>query len=89
MADATQPAPTLAEEFLAEFRAFWARLPDKPFFFTLLGAWAALFAVTGLDPRAAPSRQLVATVMAYGLFFAIFSGVVVSSLAPHAPHLHQ
>ena len=47
MADATQPAPTLAEEFLAEFRAFWARLPDKPFFFTLLGAWAALFHFLG------------------------------------------
>ena len=47
MADDPKPAPTLAEEFLVEFRAFWARLPDKPLFFTLLGAWAALFHFLG------------------------------------------
>jgi len=47
MADELKPAPTLAEEFLAEFRAFWARLPDKPLFFTLLGAWAVLFHFLG------------------------------------------
>ena len=47
MAEPTQPAPTLAEEFLVEFRAFWAWLPDKPLFFTLLGAWAGLFHFLG------------------------------------------
>lgn len=47
MADAPKPAPTLAEEFLVEFRAFWAWLPDKPLFFTLLGAWAVLFHFLG------------------------------------------
>ena len=47
MADEPQPAPTLAEEFLVDFRAFWARLPDKPLFFTLLGAWALLFHFLG------------------------------------------
>ncbi len=47
MAAEPQPAPTLAEEFLVEFRAFWARLPDKPLFFTLLGTWAALFHFLG------------------------------------------
>jgi len=47
MAEPTQPAPTLAEEFLVEFRAFWAGLPDKPLFFTLLGAWAGLFHFLG------------------------------------------
>lgn len=47
MADDPQPAPTLAEEFLAEFRAGWARLPDKPLFFTLLGAWTVLFHFLG------------------------------------------
>ncbi len=47
MADDSKPAPTLAEEFLAEFRAFWARLPDKPLFFTLLGAWTLLFHFLG------------------------------------------
>lgn len=47
MADEPKPAPTLAEEFLVEFRAFWARLPDKLLFFTLLGAWAGLFHFLG------------------------------------------
>lgn len=47
MADAPKPAPTLAEEFLVEFRAFWAWLPEKPLFFTLLGAWAVLFHFLG------------------------------------------
>ena len=47
MADEPKPAPTLAEEFLVEFRAFWARLPDKPLFFTLLGAWVVLFHFLG------------------------------------------
>ncbi|MBI3877623.1 MAG: hypothetical protein HY300_16965, partial [Verrucomicrobia bacterium] len=47
MADAPKPAPTLAEEFLVEFRAVWARLPDKPLFCTLLGAWALLFHFLG------------------------------------------
>ncbi|MBI5802695.1 MAG: exosortase [Verrucomicrobia bacterium] len=47
MAEPTQPAPTLAEEFLVEFRAFWAWLPDKPLFFTLLGAWVLLFHFLG------------------------------------------
>ena len=47
MAEPTQPSPTLAEEFLVEFRAFWAWLPDKPLFFTLLGAWAGLFHFLG------------------------------------------
>ncbi|MFM8471410.1 MAG: exosortase/archaeosortase family protein [Limisphaerales bacterium] len=47
MADEPKPAPTLAEEFLTEFRAFWAWLPDKPLFFTLLGAWAMLFHFLG------------------------------------------
>lgn len=47
MADAPKPAPTLAEEFLVEFRAFWAQLPDKPLFFTLLGAWLVLFQFLG------------------------------------------
>ncbi len=47
MADEPKPAPTLAEEFLVEFRAFWAWLPEKPLFFTLLGAWAALFHFLG------------------------------------------
>lgn len=47
MADEPQPTPTLAEEFLVDFRAFWARLPDKPLFFTLLGAWALLFHFLG------------------------------------------
>ena len=47
MAEPTQPAPTLAEDFLVEFRAFWAWLPDKPLFFTLLGAWAGLFHFLG------------------------------------------
>ena len=28
-----------------EARAFWARLPEKPLFFALLGAWVALFHV--------------------------------------------
>ena len=47
MAEPTSPAPTLAEEFLVEFRACWAWLPDKPLFFTLLGAWAVLFHFLG------------------------------------------
>ena len=47
MTDGSQSAPTLAEEFLTEFRAFWARLPDRPLFFTLLGAWALLFHFLG------------------------------------------
>ncbi len=47
MADEPKPAPTLAEEFLVEFRAFWAWLPDKPLFFALLGAWALLFHFLG------------------------------------------
>ena len=47
MADDQKPAPTLAEEFLVEFRAFWAWLPDKPLFFMLLGAWAVLFHFLG------------------------------------------
>lgn len=47
MADAPRPTPTLAEEFLVEFRAFWAWLPDKPLFLTLLGAWAVLFHFLG------------------------------------------
>ena len=47
MADEPRPAPTLAEEFLLEFRAFWAWLPDKPLFLTLLGAWAVLFHFLG------------------------------------------
>ncbi|NBV21365.1 MAG: exosortase [Proteobacteria bacterium] len=47
MADDPQPAPTLAEEFLVQFRACWARLPDKPLFFTLLGAWVVLFHFLG------------------------------------------
>lgn len=47
MADEPKPAPTLAEEFLVEFRAFWAWLPDKPLFFTLLGAWTLLFHFLG------------------------------------------
>lgn len=47
MAEPTQPQPTLAEEFLVEFRAFWAWLPDKALFFTLLGAWALLFHFLG------------------------------------------
>ena len=47
MADAPKPAPTLAEEFLVEFRAFWAQLPDKPLFFTLLGAWVVVFQFLG------------------------------------------
>jgi exosortase len=47
MADEPKPAPTLAEEFLVEFRAFWGWLPDKPLFFTLLGAWAVLFHFLG------------------------------------------
>ncbi|MEQ2009072.1 MAG: exosortase/archaeosortase family protein [Limisphaerales bacterium] len=47
MADKPKPAPTLAEEFLVEFRAFWAWLPDKPLFFALLGAWAVLFHFLG------------------------------------------
>ena len=47
MADAPEPAPTLAEELLREARAFWARLPDRPLFLALLGAWAALFHFLG------------------------------------------
>ena len=47
MAEPTPPAPTLAEEFLVEFRACWAWLPDKPLFLTLLGAWALLFHFLG------------------------------------------
>ncbi len=47
MADAAQPAPTLDEELLREARVFWGRLPDKPLFLALLGAWAALFHFLG------------------------------------------
>ena len=47
MAEPAQPAPTLAEEFLVEFRAFWAWLPNKPLFLTLLGAWVLLFHFLG------------------------------------------
>ncbi len=47
MAEPTPPAPTLAEEFLVEFRAFWTWLPDKPLFGTLLGAWVVLFHFLG------------------------------------------
>lgn len=47
MAEAAQPAPTLAEELLREARIFWGRLPDKPLFLALLAAWAALFHFLG------------------------------------------
>ncbi|MEN9576346.1 MAG: hypothetical protein RL514_4201 [Verrucomicrobiota bacterium] len=47
MAEPAKLAPTLAEAFLVEFRAFWAWLPDKPLFLTLLGAWALLFHFLG------------------------------------------
>ena len=49
---------------------------------------AALFAVTGLDPHAVPSPQLAAALTAYGVFFALFAGVVISSLSPHSPEMH-
>ena len=47
MAQAAPPAPTLAEELLREARVFWGRLPDKPLFLALLGAWAVLFHFLG------------------------------------------
>lgn len=47
MADDSQPSPTLAEELLREARVFWGRLPDRPLFLVLLGAWAALFHFLG------------------------------------------
>lgn len=47
MAEAAQPAPTLAEELLREARVFWGRLPDKPLFLALLAVWAALFHFLG------------------------------------------
>ncbi len=47
MADAPQPAPTLAEELLRETRLFWTRLPDRGLFLALLAAWAALFHFLG------------------------------------------
>ncbi len=47
MAEPSPTAPTVAEEFLLEARAFWARLPEKPLFFALLGAWVALFHFLG------------------------------------------
>jgi exosortase len=33
--------------FVQEFRSYWARLPDKGFFFVLLAAWCAVFQVYG------------------------------------------
>lgn len=52
------------------------------------GTAASLFAVTGIDPHAVQSPQLAAALTAYGVFFAVFAGVVIGSLAPHSPELH-
>lgn len=48
--NSVSPRPSLAEELLewlrnfpAEFAVCWRQLPNKFFFFTLLGAWVALF----------------------------------------------
>ncbi|HUD45788.1 MAG TPA: exosortase/archaeosortase family protein [Candidatus Baltobacteraceae bacterium] len=44
------PAPTAVESgpsFAEEFRSYWARLPDKGFFFGLLAAWCVVFDLFG------------------------------------------
>ncbi|HUD83053.1 MAG TPA: exosortase/archaeosortase family protein [Candidatus Saccharimonadales bacterium] len=38
-----EPGPSFAEEF----RSYWARLPDKGFFFGLLAAWCVVFELFG------------------------------------------
>jgi len=43
----TQPMDGILEEFRLEFLDCWRRLPNKSFFFFLLGAWLALFQVLG------------------------------------------
>lgn len=42
-----QPTDGILEEFRLEFLDCWRRLPNKGFFFILLGAWLALFQVLG------------------------------------------
>jgi exosortase len=37
----------ILEEFRIEFRQIWQQLPNKAFFFALLGAWLALFHLVG------------------------------------------
>ena len=52
------------------------------------GSAAALAVVTGIDPHQVSSPRVAAALTGYGLFFALFAGVVVSSLSPHSPALH-
>jgi exosortase len=43
----TDPGHGPLEKFRLEFKECWARLPNKPLFFVLLGAWISLFHLYG------------------------------------------
>lgn len=45
------PSNGILEEFRIEFLEYWKRLPNKAFFFVLLGAWLALFQFFGNSAR--------------------------------------